>query len=295
MGVRRNLGAALTMGTMATTRLKDAQNELRTREERCQSTANEFCNLYERTVNKFEEMSQAWDKGKEAMITSGAFRVSSLGILEDGWLDTVTPAGGRESASQRNLAEGVAGSAASAGFTIGAPVVAWTMVGALGTASTGAAISGLSGAAATSATAAWFGGGAVAAGGLGMAAAPFALSGIGVIVGLPVHIAIGAKVAGRSERKNLEKIEKQKKCITTRSAFIKKHERSLGQILPEATGTTIDLLSRTANLLTMSEFLQQGDPKLVASAELLLESMARAQELCAQMQNISDNIQRDLG
>ena len=78
MGVRRNLGAALTMGTMATTRLKDAQNELRTREERCQSTANEFCNLYERTVNKFEEMSQAWDKGKEAMITSGAFQGQQL-------------------------------------------------------------------------------------------------------------------------------------------------------------------------------------------------------------------------
>lgn len=295
MSLRRNLGAALTMGAMATTKLKDAQSDLQTQHERYQSADDEFCKLYERTVSKFKEMNQAWDNAKEEMIKSGALRVSDSGTLEYGWLNTVSPSGRQESETRRNLAEGVGGSVASIGATVGAPVLAWTMVGALGTASTGAAIGGISGAAATSATAAWFGGGAVAAGGLGMAAAPFALSGIGVIVGLPIHIAIGAKVAGRSERKNLEKIEDQKKLITARSAHIKKHESPLDRILPEATDTTTTLISKTANLHTMSEFLEKGNPKLVASAELLLESMTKAQELCAQMQNISDNIQRDPG
>lgn len=44
----------------------------------------------------------------------------------------------------------------------------WGLVAALGSASTGAVISGLSGVAATNATLAWFGGGALAAGGAGM-------------------------------------------------------------------------------------------------------------------------------
>ena len=55
---------------------------------------------------------------------------------------------------------------------------AWAMVSLLGTASTGTAITGLSGVAATNATLAWFGGGAIAAGGAGMAAGTLVLGGI---------------------------------------------------------------------------------------------------------------------
>ncbi|MOA59596.1 hypothetical protein D3C78_1842590 [compost metagenome] len=52
------------------------------------------------------------------------------------------------------------------------------MVTALGSASTGAAIAGLSGVAATNATLAWFGGGALAAGGAGMAGGAVVLGGL---------------------------------------------------------------------------------------------------------------------
>ncbi len=55
---------------------------------------------------------------------------------------------------------------------------AYGAVGTLATASTGAAISGLSGAAATNATLAWLGGGALSAGGFGMAGGMIALGGI---------------------------------------------------------------------------------------------------------------------
>lgn len=55
---------------------------------------------------------------------------------------------------------------------------AYGTVGTLATASTGAAISGLSGAAATNATLAWLGGGALSAGGFGMAGGMIALGGI---------------------------------------------------------------------------------------------------------------------
>lgn len=57
-------------------------------------------------------------------------------------------------------------------------VGAWATVSVLGSASTGTAIVGLSGIAATNATLAWFGGGALAAGGAGMSGGMMVLGGI---------------------------------------------------------------------------------------------------------------------
>lgn len=72
---------------------------------------------------------------------------------------------------QSGLASGAAGGALAA-------MGAYGTVGAFATASTGAAISGLSGVAATNATLAWLGGGALSAGGFGMAGGMVALGGI---------------------------------------------------------------------------------------------------------------------
>lgn len=66
-----------------------------------------------------------------------------------------------------------AGATTGGAFSVGS----WALVASLGSASTGAAISGLTGVAATNATLAWFGGGAIAAGGAGM-------SGGSVVLGL---------------------------------------------------------------------------------------------------------------
>ena len=71
---------------------------------------------------------------------------------------------------------------------------------ALACASTGTAIASLSGAAATNATLAWFGGGALASGGFGMAGGAMVLGGI---VAGPALLVMGA-VAGMEGAKNLE-------------------------------------------------------------------------------------------
>jgi hypothetical protein len=70
-----------------------------------------------------------------------------------------------------------------AGLGIATSTGAWILVAHLGTASTGAAIAGLSGAAAHSAILAWFGGGAIAAGGGGML---LGTSAVGGLVALPL-------------------------------------------------------------------------------------------------------------
>jgi hypothetical protein len=67
-----------------------------------------------------------------------------------------------------------AGSIAGGSLAVGS----WALVTTLGSASTGVAISGLSGVAATNATLAWFGGGALAAGGVGMAGGAAVLGGL---------------------------------------------------------------------------------------------------------------------
>lgn len=87
----------------------------------------------------------------------------------------------------------VAGGAAGVGVAALAPTAAMAVATAFGTASTGTAISALSGAAATNAALAWLGGGAIAAGGGGMATGKFLLALAG-----PVGWTIGGLAIGGS-------------------------------------------------------------------------------------------------
>ena len=86
------------------------------------------------------------------------------------------------------------------GVTAGAAVAfgAYGLAGTLATASTGTAIAGLSGAAATNATLAFFGGGALAAGGLGIAGGTAVLGGL---VAGPARAVIGIVMGANASKK----------------------------------------------------------------------------------------------
>lgn len=104
--------------------------------------------------------------------------------------------------SMVNFAGSIAGGAVAG--TAGGALVAFGAYGAaqaLAFASTGTAIASLSGAAATNATLAFFGGGSLAAGGLGMAGGTAVLGGL---VAGPALMVMGF-VAGAAAKKNLEK------------------------------------------------------------------------------------------
>ena len=121
-----------------------------------------------------------------------------------------------------SIAEGVA-----SGTIVGAA----TAFGALGaastfaTASTGTAIATLSGAAATNATLAFFGGGSLAAGGLGMAGGAMVLGGI---IGAPALVALGFIVGAKASKNkaeaytNLAKAKKYEEEMEVASALCKK-------------------------------------------------------------------------
>lgn len=101
-----------------------------------------------------------------------------------------------------NFAGSIAGGAVAG--TAGGALVAFGAYGAaqaLAAASTGTAIASLSGAAATNATLAFFGGGSLAAGGLGVAGGTMVLGGL---VAGPALMVLGL-AAGNAAKKNLEK------------------------------------------------------------------------------------------
>lgn len=111
-----------------------------------------------------------------------------------------------------SVASGVATGVGVAAF---APTAAMAVATTFGTASTGAAISGLSGAAATNAALAWLGGGALAAGGGGMAAgnALLALAGpVGWAIG-GASLLCGGVLLGSKNKKVAEEATKSRKAI----------------------------------------------------------------------------------
>ena len=107
-----------------------------------------------------------------------------------------------EMKSMVNFAGSIAGGAVAG--TVGGAMVAFGAYGAaqaFAVASTGTAIASLSGAAATNATLAFFGGGSLATGGLGMAGGTVVLGGL---VAGPALMVMGL-IAGGVAKKNLEK------------------------------------------------------------------------------------------
>lgn len=99
---------------------------------------------------------------------------------------------------------------------------AYGAAGALATASTGTAIASLSGAAATNATLAFFGGGSLAAGGLGMAGGTAVLGGLVAGPALAVlGVVVGAKASANLDRaySNLAKAKEYKEEMDAASAL----------------------------------------------------------------------------
>ena len=95
---------------------------------------------------------------------------------------------------------------------------AWAVVSIIGSASTGTAIAGLSGVAATNATLAWFGGGAIAAGGSGMAGGMMVLGGI---IAEPIIYFAAKGSYAKAEELRKERIKIANAIIEIRQQIVK--------------------------------------------------------------------------
>lgn len=151
---------------------------------------------------------------------------------------------------------GAAGGGAAAGAltAIGAYSAATT----LATASTGTAIASLSGAAATNATLAWFGGGSLAAGGLGMAGGAAVLGGL---VAAPALAVMGCIISAKASKNkdeaysNLAKAREYKeemKTLRTLCDGIRDRADMFTQLLKELRSEFVPLNNQLARIVSLS-------------------------------------------
>ena len=148
---------------------------------------------------------EIWDRqlGRFLSLMEQIRNVELLGSPEIGRIGANTFSRAEELARMKELsdlaAEVVGGGAGAAGAGALVGMACYGGAKMLATASTGTVISSLSGVAATNATLAWFGGGSIAAGGMGIAGGMAVLGGF---VAAPI-IAVGGTLLAAKARRNL--------------------------------------------------------------------------------------------
>jgi uncharacterized protein HemX len=154
--------------------------------------------------------------------------------------------------------EAVKGGSTAVGSGALAGIASYGGASMAATASTGTAISSLSGAAAQSATLAWFGGGSLAAGGAGVAGGAAVLGGIGAA---PV-LAVGGALYSAKQDKNLSKA-KEMKAEAKQAA----EEMKTAQSVAEGIG---DIASQYESFI--GQFVKRMDQSLDALESVIEEN-----------------------
>ena len=184
-------------------------NRLRTRAENAKRSADEVAQLLDEKVKEFDRevvdpfarlVARVADLPEDVIVHAYVSPTDANPEFSDALKDAQLKTSKSIFAL---LGAGVLGSGSGAAVGAGAATATYLTVASIAAASTGAAISGLSGAAATSATLAAIGGGSLAAGGLGIAGGTALLTGI---VALPVIAAVAGAVLASGGRI----LEKQK-------------------------------------------------------------------------------------
>ncbi|MFE2579358.1 hypothetical protein [Streptomyces sp. NPDC059378] len=180
----------------------------------------------------------------------------------------------RLGARAATAAVGALAGSALTGYSAGAGT--YLAVGALASASTGTAISGLSGAAATSAMLAWLGGGSLAAGGGGVAAGTLVLTGI---VAAPAVLSLAALGEWQSRRlrrgeqqraQELEQCEAKTREAEDAAAALDARSKDMQRILQGLQFTLLRRLPPFTTLVeTCDDFTQYDLPRRAKVAEMV--------------------------
>lgn len=149
----------------------------------------------------------------------------------------------------------VGGAVASAAAAAGTNVAATTAATSIGAASTGAAISGLSGAAAKSATMAWLGGGALSAGGGGVALGATALN----VLTLGPTLLVGGLMFKGQGKKAITQAEEQRAKIAVAIAELDTTDALLAAV-GDRVGELSSLLSKLTGKAIPALDLLESEP-----------------------------------
>lgn len=200
--------------------MKSAEAQHKANIERFESTNKETTNVMDKLgkteleiIDSFKKFTNVWSKIQNPPKFAN-LKIDNVSLPEYSpeELEKASVGAGVLLGGLSGAALGTAGGFAAAGATTAA-------VMALGTASTGTAIASLSGVAATNATLAALGGGAVAAGGGGMALGSAILGGatlgVGLLVGGIIFSITGSSISGKAEEAYHQMKEAEKKINKT--------------------------------------------------------------------------------
>lgn len=190
------------------------------------------------------------------------------------------------------LAGGAGGAAAGAAIGSAAAYGTFVAAASFGTASTGAAISGLSGVAATNATLALLGGGTLAAGGAGVAGGTILLASI-VAAPMVVLFAGGLVWMVRRNRRQQQELAEQLEEAEAQLAATEPGFVALQDILPRA-AETLDYIATHAGH-ALNRWAEQLEPASIAWASLSHTDKERYQSFieiaAAQLTIVTINVQ----
>ena len=255
MSMFRNIGSAVSFGSMETTKAKEARERYIDTCGRHEERHEAYKEFVDQAAQKLEDLWREAKKGRDLIIETGALFVDVEGNLQPGWhpLQESAPTG-----ASAGVDESVApGSAEAIVAGIGTPAVVWATVGALGTASTRAAISSLA----------------------GVATPSFALTGFSALAAASFLEVEFWKVRQR-ERERLDSLAQATEVIERREAEMQNHRNRLESILPEIAPAIDELASsavdaKSANdsrLATISEMRSTLTAHCAKVAEALQET-----------------------
>ena len=239
-------GGGLTIGALGN--IKKAKSEYNAACDNYKAKRQSYESYYAGTESRLQKLGGTRKNGMEAVIEAIKFIKRAKLINPNIISDPEVKMEDLENLNRiyedilKNLTGATGSIAGGAGVGVLTALGAYGVVGALGTASTGTAIGGLSGAAASSATLAWLGGGALAAGGLGIAGGTAVLGGL---VAAPIPIAVGAFTQWKA-RKVRQEAAKEIQKLKVKVARLGREQARLKAVRQRADEleTTIDNLVR---------------------------------------------------
>lgn len=197
-------------------------------------------------------------------------------------------------AAKISAASAGAGVAAAGAVATIAPTAAMWIATTFGTASTGTAISTLSGAAATKAALAWLGGGAIVAGGGGTAAGTALLAMAGPI---------GWGIAGATlltsivlfSKKKLDNREEKEKALTSlkeNTAQVKQFDAQINDLLAETILLREQVLNQYQEAVTLfgADFSAMDKKEQTRLGALVNNTLASTAQLAKRVTNIDDEL-----
>ncbi len=194
----------------------------------------------------------------------------------------------------RNSATGVGvGFSAGAAVASMAPSAALWVATTFGTASTGTAISTLSGAVATKAALAWLGGGALAAGGGGTAAGSALLALAGPVGWTIAGATLLASIALFAKKKfeNREAKQEALTAVKSNTALVTEMGAQIGSLLQRTSSLRVELTRSYSAALPFfdTDFLVLAKPQQAQLAALVNNTKACAAQLGQHIEQAGDN------